>query len=130
MSDARKIENLIARYAELVDTGDFTGVGGLFTDGVFRGSADFTGPDQVAGMLRDRVILYEDGTPRTHHVTTNLQIEVDNQAGTASARSYITVFQAVADLPLQPIIAGPTAGIRADVHPSGSCPAANSSQCL
>ena len=57
-------------------------------------------------MLRDTVILYEDGTPRTHHVTTNIAVEVDEMARTAAARSYVTVFQALPDLPLQPVAAG------------------------
>ncbi len=49
--------------------------------------------------------LYEDGTPRTKHVTTNAIIEVENNDH-ASARSYYTVFQQLDDFPLQPIIAG------------------------
>ena len=56
-------------------------------------------------MLRDNVIVYEDGTPRTKHVT-NIAIEVDAEAGTASARSYFTVLQALPDLPLQIIVSG------------------------
>jgi hypothetical protein len=52
------------------------------------------------------VILYEDGTPRTQHVTTNVVVDVDEPAGTATARSRVTVFQAVPGLPLQPIAAG------------------------
>jgi len=36
-------------------------------------------------MLRDNVIVYDDGTPRTKHVTTNIAIEVDEEAGTAVA---------------------------------------------
>ncbi|MFF4753034.1 nuclear transport factor 2 family protein [Streptomyces sp. NPDC002514] len=105
---ARDIENLIAEYAELVDTGDLAGVGRLFTDGVFIGSdgVRFEGSTAVENMLRDHVILYDDGTPRTHHVTTNIRIEVDEQADTATARSYLTIFQAVDGLPLQPIAAG------------------------
>ena len=39
-------------------------------------------------------------------MTTNVIIDVDESAGTASARSYFTVFQSVEGLPLQPIIAG------------------------
>ena len=50
--------------------------------------------------------LYEDGTPRTKHVTTNAIIEVDDAAGNGSARSYYTVFQQTDELPLQPIICG------------------------
>ena len=46
------------------------------------------------------------GTPHTKHLVTNLVIDVDDVAGTASARSYFTVLQSLPDFPLQPIIAG------------------------
>ena len=36
-----------------------------------------TGRDGIERMLRANVIVYDDGTPRTNHVTTNLAIEVD-----------------------------------------------------
>jgi hypothetical protein len=39
-------------------------------------------------------------------MTTNLILEIDEEAGTAAARSYWTVFQAVEGLALQPILAG------------------------
>jgi hypothetical protein len=39
-------------------------------------------------------------------VTTNLILEVDEEAGRAAARTYWTVLQAVPGLPLQPILAG------------------------
>ena len=47
-----------------------------------------------------------DGTPKTHHVTTNAIIEVDEAAGTATSRSYYTVTQATPELPLRIIITG------------------------
>jgi hypothetical protein len=50
--------------------------------------------------------VYEDGTPRTKHVTTNVHLEVDEESGTAQARSYVTVLQSLPDLPLQTILAG------------------------
>lgn len=37
---ARCIENLIATYAELVDAGDFGGLGELLADAVFGGEGD------------------------------------------------------------------------------------------
>ncbi len=52
------------------------------------------------------VRVYEDGTPRTKHVTTNIRIEVDDDAGTAQSHSYVTVFQALPDMAMQPIVAG------------------------
>ncbi|MFJ8439274.1 nuclear transport factor 2 family protein [Kitasatospora griseola] len=37
---------------------------------------------------------------------TNLAVEVDEEAGTATARSYVTVFQSLPELPLQPVVCG------------------------
>lgn len=104
---ARSIENLIATYAELVDAGDFPGLGELFDDAAFGGSeAAVRGREPVEKLFRAMVRVYEDGTPRTKHVTTNIRIDVDDEAGTAVAHSYVTVFQALPDMALQPIVAG------------------------
>lgn len=103
----RVIENLIATYAELVDDGDFEGVGILLTDATFTGGAgSVSGRYAIEQMLRDSLIIYDDGTPRTKHLTTNLAIEVDEEAGTAVSRSYFTALQALPDLALQPIVSG------------------------
>ncbi|HWC83781.1 MAG TPA: hypothetical protein VG756_27800 [Pseudonocardiaceae bacterium] len=37
MSSATAVSNLIARYAELLDDGDFAGLGELFAEGHVRG---------------------------------------------------------------------------------------------
>lgn len=106
-SSYRAIENLIAAYAELVDDGDFEGVARLLADATFTGGAgSVSGGAAIEKVLRDNVIIYDDGTPRTKHLITNLAIEVDEQAGTAVARSYFTALQAVPDLSLQPIVSG------------------------
>ena len=106
-SSGRAIENLIASYAHLVDAGDFAGVGALLADATFTGaSGTVRGADAIELMLRDRLIVYDDGTPRTKHLTTNVAIEIDEPAGTARSRSYFTVLQAVPDLALQPIVSG------------------------
>jgi 3-phenylpropionate/cinnamic acid dioxygenase small subunit len=106
-SSYRAIENLIATYAELVDDGDFAEVGNLLADATFTGGAgSVSGRDAIEKMLRDSLIVYENGTPRTKHVTTNVAIELDEEAGTAVSRSYFTVLQALPDLALQPIASG------------------------
>ena len=106
-SSARAIENLIARYAERIDSGDFTGVGAMFDDASFGGEEGAVhGSEAVERLFRSMVRVYDDGTPRTKHVTTNVQVELDPDGVTATARSYVTVFQALPDLPLQPIVAG------------------------
>jgi 3-phenylpropionate/cinnamic acid dioxygenase small subunit len=106
-SSHRAIENLISTYAELVDDGDFAGVGHLLADATFIArNVPITGRDAIEAMLRDSVIVYEDSTPRTKHLVTNIIVEVDEEAGTADARSYVTALQALPDLPLQPIVSG------------------------
>jgi 3-phenylpropionate/cinnamic acid dioxygenase small subunit len=103
----RAIENLIATYAELVDAGDFGGLDALLSEATFIGSGPpVGGQGAIEQMLRDTLIVYDDRTPRTKHVTTNTVIEVDEDAGTAVSRSYFTALQALPDLPLQPIVSG------------------------
>jgi len=109
MTDARAaIAGLVYGYAELIDAGDLEGVARLFATGTF-GSARGPvrrGTDELLAVLRRLVILYGDGTPCTKHVVTNLVIDVDEIARTATARSYFTVLQAAETLPLQVIVAG------------------------
>ncbi len=109
---AREIENLLYVYAERIDAGDLAGVAELFTHGRIRPGPDapeeatFEGRERVLGMYQAATRLYENGTPLTRHVTTNAIIEVDDAAGSGSARSYYTVFQRTDELALQPIISG------------------------
>jgi 3-phenylpropionate/cinnamic acid dioxygenase small subunit len=106
-SSHRAIENLIATYAELVDDGDFAGLGTLLAHATFTGSgAPVSGPDAIEKMFQDMLIVYDDGTPRTKHVTTNVIIEADEEAGTAVSRAYFTVLQALPGLSLQPVASG------------------------
>ena len=111
MSDARNaIEHIVYGYAERIDAGDFAGVAELFAHARYKGG----GPDDpgveglkpVLEIMESMVRRYDDGTPRTKHVTTNLVIDADDDAGTAAARSYYTVFQQLDGFHLQPIIAG------------------------
>lgn len=112
IDDARQIENLIYLYAERLDAGDLDGVAELFRHGRIRSGpealdgASFEGRDAVRALYARATRLYEDGTPRTRHVTSNVILEVDAVAGTGAARSSYTVFQRTATLPLQPIIVG------------------------
>jgi 3-phenylpropionate/cinnamic acid dioxygenase small subunit len=109
MADAaRSIENLIYAYAERIDGGDLDGLAELFAHGRIEAAPGIVieGADQVRKLYEGTTRLHGDGTPRTHHVTTNVAVEVDHDAGTASSRSCYTVFQQTDELPLQPIIAG------------------------
>jgi ketosteroid isomerase-like protein len=104
------ITKLIYTYAERIDAGDFDGVGDVFAHATltFEGFGDaVTGRDAIAALYARTTRRYEDGTPRTKHVMTNVMVEVDDDGEAASSRSYFTVLQAVpGELALQPVIAG------------------------
>ncbi|HET6739560.1 MAG TPA: nuclear transport factor 2 family protein [Kribbella sp.] len=107
-ADARVIENLILRYAMLVDDGDFAAVGELLAEATYRGSgAPLQGRAEIEQWFRDTLIVYPDGTPRTQHVTTNIAVHRSYTSDDeATADSYVTVLQAApGDLP-QIIAAG------------------------
>jgi 3-phenylpropionate/cinnamic acid dioxygenase small subunit len=97
------LTNRIYRYAELFDTGQFDAFAAQFEHGVWHRAEP--GADGVRKYLSENVRTY-DGSPCTKHVTTNLVLDVDEDDGTATAASYVTVFQALPDFPLQPIFSG------------------------
>jgi hypothetical protein len=106
--DVDAITALLHEYAFRLDAGDLEGVGELFAHAELGSSVRperRRGAEEARGNYRG-VIIYDDGTPRTMHCITNVTVHVDDGAGSAWARSYFTVLQAVDDFPLQPIIAG------------------------
>ena len=106
-----QITNLLYRYAECIDAGDLAGAATLFEHARIRiggsqAAQDTIDAGRLLGIWKSLIVMHPDGTPRTKHVTTNPIIEIDEQAGTASCRSYYTVLQQTDALPLQPIVAG------------------------
>ena len=109
MHDETAITNLVFRYAELIDSGDYDGIGALFADAVIGAdgsTVEWRGAEEITAMYVNGTRRYEDGTPRSKHVTTNLIIEVDGERAHATCRSYYTVLQQTDEVPLQPIVAG------------------------
>lgn len=105
MSTRDDIEQLLYRYAECVDTGNFDGVSALFAHGGFGSGDSRAYGSQVGDNMKASVLTY-DGVPSTKHVTTNLIVEADEGADSARARSYFTVFQWRPGFPMQPVIGG------------------------
>jgi SnoaL-like domain len=107
---AEEITKLIYTYAERIDAGDFAGGGELFAHATltFEGYGDaVSGADAIEALYTRSTRRYEDGTPRTKHVMTNVMIDVADDGVHAASRSYFTVLQAVPGaLALQPVIAG------------------------
>ena len=110
MTDARgAIENLLYSYADAIDAGDYEGIGALFENATIAledGTPIATGAAAVTALYTATTRKYDDGTPRTHHVTTNPLIELGPDGTTARCRSRFTVFQQTEQVNLQPIIAG------------------------
>jgi 3-phenylpropionate/cinnamic acid dioxygenase small subunit len=109
-SDRDAISELVFTYAERIDAGDFEALADLFahaaitTEGLDQVSR---GRDEVLATYTNWTRRFEDGTPRTKHVMTNLIVDVDEASDRATSRSYFTVLQAVPGaLALQPIVAG------------------------
>ncbi|MEH6568618.1 MAG: nuclear transport factor 2 family protein [Halioglobus sp.] len=102
----RAIERLIFEYARKIDAGDFPGVADMFRRGKICSAfgEPTVGYDAVLALYDSSTRLYEDGTPGTRHITTNLTISVDGPR--ARAQSYFTVMQSLPDFPLQAIISG------------------------
>jgi 3-phenylpropionate/cinnamic acid dioxygenase small subunit len=103
------ITSLMYRYAELIDAADFDGIGDLFEDAVMtnegvEGSTE--GGAAIAKLYRRTNRVHPDGTLRTRHVTTNVLVDIDEDANTATARSAFVVLQQTPSLPLQPIATG------------------------
>jgi 3-phenylpropionate/cinnamic acid dioxygenase small subunit len=106
-----QITNLLYRYAECIDAGDLAGAAALFEHARIRiggsdAEQDTIDAPRLLGIWKSLIVLHPDGTPRTKHVTTNPIIEIDEQAGTASCRSYYTVLQQTDELGLQTIVTG------------------------
>ncbi|MGH3638441.1 MAG: nuclear transport factor 2 family protein [Mycobacterium sp.] len=112
IDSARQIENLLYTYAERIDAGDLDGVAELFAHGRICGLQDgppetvFAGTTKVRAMYEMATRLYEDGTPKTKHLTSNARIDVDDEAGTATSTANYLVTQATPELPLQVIVTG------------------------
>ena len=107
-TDSDLIRNLLGRYCELIDAGEFAALSELFADAVLteeHGTVWARGADEVRRIWDAQTVLH-DGSPRTKHLTVNTIVEVDESAGTAEARSSYVVLQATDTLALQPIITG------------------------
>src|SRR5687767_15894907 len=83
--DWHAIHTLLMTYAERLDGGSFAEVGALFEEAMYRiehaggaGSSSFRGAVEVEGFCRG-TRLYPDGTPRTRHLVTNVNIQVDGE---------------------------------------------------
>ena len=107
---ALSIHNLLGRYCERIDAGDFAGVGELFAQGeLAAGDLDapafVAGAEAIAAFYASGTKLH-DGSPRTKHLVADIVLQDPADDGSITSRSSYVVFQAVEGFALQPIIAG------------------------
>ena len=106
MGAATAISNLLYRYAEAFDDGDFEAAARLFDRGrLVMGGRVVEGAEAIVATWQAWVHLY-DGSPRTRHLITNPIIEIALDGESATCRSQWTVLQATSDLPLQVVATG------------------------
>ena len=74
-TDKLEITELLYRYAELIDAGDFDGVGRLLARSTFGGptSGSVSGADNIAKLFAMTTRRYPEhgNTPRTRHLVLN-----------------------------------------------------------
>jgi 3-phenylpropionate/cinnamic acid dioxygenase small subunit len=107
--DQLTIIELLYRYAELIDAGDFDGVGALLSRATFGGTGPqgVSGAENIAKLFAKTTRRYPDhgNTPRTRHLVLNPIVELHGD-GTAASRSTFCVLQDTAAVPIQPIVVG------------------------
>ena len=103
---ASEITDLIYRYAELIDAGDFDGLGRLLGKASFGGpkTPKVSGSQNIAGLFAMTTKRFPDGTPKTRHLVLNPIVEIDGDI--ATARSTFCVVQSTDRISLQPIVVG------------------------
>jgi ketosteroid isomerase-like protein len=107
MSSERDIENLISSYAYRNDDADFAGLGDLYAHAVFSlDGLSAHGREETEAAARSIIEVGEDGRSTTTHETTNIMIEIDEEAGTATGHAYWTLYQTVSGTPRQPVLSG------------------------
>ena len=107
MSSERQIANLIATYAFRNDDADIEGLGDLFAEATF--SLDGTvarGKAEIETFARAIIPLLPDGSAATSHEISNITMVVEEDAGTATAQSYWTLYRAISGSPREAVLAG------------------------
>ncbi|MDH6196998.1 3-phenylpropionate/cinnamic acid dioxygenase small subunit [Mycobacterium frederiksbergense] len=111
VADKLEITELLYRYSELIDAGDFDGVGTLLRRATFGGpeSGGASGEQVIAKLFAKSTRRFPEhgNTPRTRHLVLNPIVEIAGpERLTAAARSTFCVVQNTETVPLQPIVVG------------------------
>ncbi|WP_395308060.1 nuclear transport factor 2 family protein [Mycobacterium sp. AMU20-3851] len=102
-ADRLAVHELLYRYAELIDAGDFDGVGVLLGRGTFMGVA---GAEAIATLFATTTRRFPEhgNRTRTRHLVLNPIVEIEGAR--AWARSTFCVVQQTDRVALAPIVVG------------------------
>ena len=95
------IKRLMHEYCTAIDHGDFKRFGLLMKGARWLVEGEPPSPESATN-----VIVYDDDTPRTKHVISNIDITLADSGSEATGHSYVQVYQQTSDRPLQVIFAG------------------------
>jgi len=87
-----EIRNLLGTFSEIMDAGDWAGLGELFAEGRIvddRGREIAGGREAITGLWSAMVHLY-DGSPCTRHLVSGPVIEVKDTAATCRSSFLLT----------------------------------------
>lgn len=108
----RAVERLIHEQFDASDRGDLdrqadllSGARVRYVDGP-NVLLDVNDRESLYGALKAITPTTADGTPHTHHVVSNVVVDVEDSLERATARFYTTVFRATEGFPLQPTACG------------------------
>jgi|TARA_B110000444_G_C18529246_1_gene450371 hypothetical protein len=101
MDSEKEILHLMNEYCFAIDSGDLATFGRLFAHAEWIAEGKKPGKESA-----NNLIIYADGTPRTKHMMSNIDLEIDEINARAVGHCYVTVWQQTDDFPLQAIFAG------------------------
>ena len=107
MSDADDISTLVHSYARLLDGGDVDGVVALFEHSTWRSLPNesvLRGSAEVRPVYEN--LFAREGGLQTKHLITNLSIDVEPGAVTASSHCYWTVLRSAPNEPIAVTLSG------------------------
>lgn len=104
--DTAAVTALLVRYCDVMDAGDWDGVGALFANGalVAPDGAELARGSAAVSSFFSSMVLLHDGSPRTKHLVLATGVQSMDD-GIALARSSYLVLQLL-DGALRPIVTG------------------------
>jgi SnoaL-like domain len=110
LTPADQVRNLLGRYCDLADAGDWSGIGALFATGKLTsgGHVLAEGADAVAAFYAGGTRRHDHhgGSPRTKHLVLNTQLSTAPPDLLVGRSSYVVLQAVEGAIALQPIITG------------------------